>query len=226
MTTTKQIHKIYLAGPEVFFPDPVTPGKTKHNAIARFNTEVLSEKNFNFAGLYPLDGNFGTFKEDTETAMLIFEADVALMDESDIVIANITRFRSPSADVGTAFEMGYMYARRKPVITYYNMQETYCTPDQRYATSLDCASPDSDARTPYATKVRDFANGYFVDRTTARDRDNYTHLIENFGLADNLMLIGAAKAESGERDGYHPANSFWAALQEAARAVENKNNET
>ena len=225
MTTTKQAYKIYLAGPEVFLPDPIIKGANKHEAIERFNHEVLPDKNFYFVGLYPMDALIDTQIDDSTenptTAMHIFHADVALMDEADIIVANITRFRGPSADVGTAFEMGYMHAQHKPVFTYYSMPETYFTADQREVTALDCASPDSDARTSYAEKVRAFAAGYLVDRANVRDRDNYTHMIENFGLADNLMLIGSAKAKSGERDGYHPASSFWEALQEVALAMEN-----
>ena len=89
---------------------------------------------------------------------------------------------------------------------------------------LDCASPDSDARTTYAEKVRHFAAGYLVDRATTTNQDNYTHLIETFGLADNLMLIGAAKAATGEEQGYAPAASFWAALREAAASIEASGN--
>ena len=227
MSVTKaKEFKIYLAGPEVFLPDPIVKGADKHAAIERFNHEVILDKNFRFVGLYPMDAQIDACEENTATAMQIFRADVALMDESDLIIANITRFRGPSADVGTAFEMGYMHAQQKPVFVYYSMPETYFTADQIETTVLDCASPDSDARTSYATKVREFANSYLVDRSTTTSRDNYTHVIESFGLADNLMLIGAAKAKSGERDGYHPASSFWAALHEAALVMENEHKET
>ena len=221
-TKTKEV-KIYLAGPEVFLPDPIAKGADKHATIERFNAEVLADKNFRFAGLYPMDAQIDSqideCAETPTTAMRIFHADVGLMDESDLIIANITRFRGPSADVGTAFEMGYMHAQQKPVFVYYNVQETYFTSDQRETTVLDCASPDSDACTTYAEKVRAFAAGYLVDRSTTKDHDNYTHMIESFGLADNLMLIGAAKATTGEQQGYAPAASFRAALHEAAASI-------
>ena len=221
-TNTKEL-KIYLAGPEVFLPDPIAKGADKYAAIERFNHEILLDKNFRFVGRYPMDAQIDTLidecAETPATAMSIFRADVALMDESDLIIANITRFRGPSADVGTAFEMGYMHAQGKPVFAYYNMQETYATADQRQTSVFDYASPDSDARTDYAKKVHDFASGYLVDRTTDKDRDNYTHLIENFGLADNLMLIGAMQANSPTQS-YAPAASFWESLQEVATHIE------
>ena len=218
--------KIYLAGPEVFLPDPIAKGADKRAAIERFNHEILPDKKFRFVGLYPMDADIDGCAETPATAMRIFHADVGLMDESDLVIANITRFRGPSADVGTAFEMGYMHAQQKPVFTYYNMQETYGTDDQNEIPALDCASSDSNARTTYAKKVHDFAAGYLVDRSITKDQDNYTHRIEGFGLADNLMLMGAAKAATGEEQGYAPADSFWAALQEAAASLEAKGNST
>lgn len=224
--SAKKEFKVYLAGPEVFLPDPIAKGADKYATIERFNHEVLPDKNFRFVGLYPMDAQIDVqideYEETPATAMRIFHADVDLMDKADLIIANITRFRGPSADVGTAFEMGYMYAQQKPVFVYYNMQETYFTSDQIETTVLDCASPDSDAHTTYAEKVHAFAAGYLVDHSTTKDHDNYTHMIENFGLADNLMLIGAAKTTTGKEQGYAPATSFWKALHEATASIEAK----
>lgn len=219
VSTPKKDFTIYLAGPEVFLPDVIEVGKDMHATIARFNAEVLASENFRFVGLYPKDEQIDDSGEDNATAMRIFNVNVASMDKSDLIIANMTRFRGPSADVGTAFEMGYMYAQQKPVFAYYNIQDTYCTAGQLSATAFDCENPDSDARTLYAEKLRHLGNGYFVDRASMPGRDNYTHAIENFGLADNLMLIGAVKAKSGEQQGYHLAASLWDALHEAAASI-------
>lgn len=209
---------IYLAGPEVFLPDPVAKGADMRAVIARFNQEVLHDKNFRFVGHYPLDAKLDCFTNTPRTALQIFHACIEFMDKTDLIIANITHFRGPSADVGTAFEMGYMYAQQKPVFVYYNMQETYCA-NHGNAARADTTS-DFDVHTNYPDKVRAFAAGHLVDRATAEDRDNDNFLIEDFGLADNLMLIGAARAEAGEAHGYTPAESFWAALQEAAASIE------
>ena len=40
-TKTKEV-KIYLAGPEVFLPDPIAKGADKHAAIARFQPRSLT----------------------------------------------------------------------------------------------------------------------------------------------------------------------------------------
>lgn len=217
MPATKEFN-IYLAGPEVFLPDPVAKGADKRSVIARFNQEVLSDKDFRFVGHYPLDAEIDGYTNTPRTALQIFHACIEFMNKTDLIIANVTHFRGPSADVGTAFEMGYMYAQQKPVFVYYDVQETYCT-DHETAAHVG-APPHSDAHTTYADKVRAFASGYFIDRSPTEERDNDNFMIEDFGLADNLMLIGAARAGAGEARDYAPAESFWAALQEAATSIE------
>lgn len=213
----KKEYKVYLAGPEVFFPNPDITYANKRAIIARFNGEVLRDADFKFVAISPLDGEIDDFKLDPATAMKIFIANIKHMQNADFVIANMTQFRGPSMDVGTAFEMGYMYGLDKPVFGYYNIAETYCTVDQVEKTAFDCAGDHPNAQTSYAGKVKKFANGYFTNSTAPeQERDKYTHLIEGFGLSDNLMMIGAVKELSGEKTGYAMANSFQAALHEAA----------
>jgi nucleoside 2-deoxyribosyltransferase len=50
---------------------------------------------------------------------------IALMEDCDLVIANLTPFRGPSMDVGTAVEIGYMHGRGKPVFGYTNVATSY-----------------------------------------------------------------------------------------------------
>jgi nucleoside 2-deoxyribosyltransferase len=44
----------------------------------------------------------------------IFDVCVAMMQQCDLAIAQLTPFRGVSMDVGTAVELGYMHARGKP----------------------------------------------------------------------------------------------------------------
>ena len=214
---SKKEYKVYLAGPDVFLPDPAGKYANKRATIARFNAEVLGDAGFKFVAITPIDGEIDDFKLDPATAMKIFIANIKHMQNADFVIANMTRFRGPSMDVGTAFEMGYMYGLDKPVFGYYDIAETYCTVDQVKNTAFNCASDDSNAQTSYAEKVKQFANGYFTNPIASEQaRDKYTHLIEGFGLADNLMMVGAVRYLSGEKSGYAMADSFLAALHEAA----------
>jgi len=101
--------KVYLAGPDVFFPNPQEVGLKKKSICAEYG----------FEGLFPLDNEISASNlGKSETAQAIFEANCDLMDTADFIIANMMPFRGVSTDAGTAFEVGYMYAQGKPVFGY------------------------------------------------------------------------------------------------------------
>ena len=104
--------KVYLAGPDVFFPNPVEVGRRKKAICERHGLK----------GLYPLD-NEVTASDRTQMAMEIFRQNCRLMDEADAIIANMTPFRGVSMDAGTAFEIGYIRAQGKPVFAYSDEKE-------------------------------------------------------------------------------------------------------
>jgi nucleoside 2-deoxyribosyltransferase len=108
--------RIYLAGPEVFLPDPIEAGRMK-SALAG---------EYGFEGIYPLDASLdlaGLTKP--QQAALISKSNEELMRTCDAVIANLTPFRGASADSGTAFEVGFMRALGRPVLGYTNTQLDY-----------------------------------------------------------------------------------------------------
>jgi nucleoside 2-deoxyribosyltransferase len=103
--------RIYLAGPEVFLPDPIGAGARKQALCAAHG----------FAGVYPLDAGLDlSGLPKAEAARRISLANEALMRSCDLLIANCTPFRGVSMDVGTAFEIGYMRALGRPVLGYTN----------------------------------------------------------------------------------------------------------
>ena len=214
----KNIYKIYLAGPMSFCLTPKEKAVDRKKAIERFNKEVLHDADFKFVGIPPIDSDVDEFKNDPATAMKIFKINIDLMNYSDLIIANMTRFRGPSMDVGTAFEMGYMYALGKPVFGFYSIADTYCTADQK-SSAFDCADKDSDEKTTYADKVKKFAGGFFLNPADSHT-DKYTHQIEGFGLGDNLMMIGAVRF--GSKAKHTMSSSFVAALHEAAASYRMK----
>jgi nucleoside 2-deoxyribosyltransferase len=111
MTESAARPRIYLAGPEVFLPDPIAAGARKQALCAEHG----------FDGVYPMDAALelkGLTK--AEAARRISLANEALMRSCDLVIANCTPFRGVSMDVGTAFEVGYMRALGRPVLGYTN----------------------------------------------------------------------------------------------------------
>ena len=93
--------KISLAGPDVFLADAVEIGRQKLELC----------RHFGFQGIFPLD-------QDEADAFGIFRANRSLMRQADIGLFNLTPFRGPSADAGTVFELGFLYARHKPVYGY------------------------------------------------------------------------------------------------------------
>ena len=103
--------RIYLAGPEVFLPDPIEAGRLKCALAAEYGVE----------GVYPLDATLdlaGLTKP--QQATLISTSNEELMRSCDAAIANLTPFRGASADSGTAFEVGFMRALGRPVLGYTN----------------------------------------------------------------------------------------------------------
>ena len=144
--------KIYLAGPDVFLPDAVEVGRGK----------VELCRGHGLTGLYPLDNAVDLAARDA--SLRIFRGNVAMMNEADAIIANLTPFRGPSADAGTVYELGYMAGREKLCLGY------------------------SNDPTCYADRARNFT------KVTSRDghlTDAQGLTVENFGLTDNLMMIHA-----------------------------------
>jgi nucleoside 2-deoxyribosyltransferase len=108
--------RVYLAGPDVFFPTALEIGEAKKRICAAHDLE----------GVFPLDAKLDLEGlKPAEQGYRCFEAMIQLMDSCDLVIANLTPFRGPSMDVGTAIEMGYMHGRNKPVFGYTNVLEDY-----------------------------------------------------------------------------------------------------
>lgn len=94
---------LYLAGPDIFRPDAQTHGERLKDLCAAQGLR----------GLYPLDGAPADLG-----AEAIRRKCMAEIDTADAVIANITPFRGPHMDPGTAWELGYAEARGKPVFLW------------------------------------------------------------------------------------------------------------
>ena len=103
----------YLAGPEVFLSDAAEIGAAKKEICRQHGLE----------GLFP--GDVPESDLDLEHGRLLFRDLVAMMEQSDLVIANMTPFRGGSIDPGTAVEIGFMYARGRPVFGYTNVAGDY-----------------------------------------------------------------------------------------------------
>jgi nucleoside 2-deoxyribosyltransferase len=112
-------------------------------------------------GLYPLDNAIDPSAHDASRA--IYGSNEAMMIASDAIIANLTPFRGPSADAGTVFELGFMAGRGKLCLGYSNDIWSYTERVRR--------------REP----VTAASDGRLIDAEGL--------WIEDFGLADNLMIV-------------------------------------
>lgn len=109
------MNKIYIAGPDVFEPDSIEIGK-KHSALCH---------EYGFKGLYPLDNIVDFNQAKQKIAQDIFTANIELIQEADIVIANLNPFRGKEADSGTTWECGYAIALGKDVYGYMDDTSDY-----------------------------------------------------------------------------------------------------
>ena len=163
--------RIYLAGPGVFRPDAREYGRSL----------VGQCLNRGMIGLFPLDvenppphrgcliGGMGGMEIDQERYRLasgIRQANMTMLISCDGVIADMTPFRGPSTDPGTAYEMGVAAAYGKPVVGW-----------------TTAASPVQDLVN--ATR----SSGFHLTRGNGDTFwDEQGLLVEDFGLPDNLMM--------------------------------------
>ena len=150
--------RIYLAGPDVFLPAPLT-------RAAQLKARCAAH---GLIGVSPLDA---LAHEPQEWAALPEALRIARRNEAhiascDALVANLTPFRGPSADVGTVFELGFMRALGRKVFGWSNNAVDFNTRSRHFC----CVAGNIDA-------------------------DGMQ--IEDFGLADNLMIDGAIHASGG-----------------------------
>ncbi|WP_036736424.1 nucleoside 2-deoxyribosyltransferase [Paenibacillus zanthoxyli] len=101
---------IYLAGFEVFYPDAMEIG-------ARLKASC---EEHGFVGIFPKDNmiNKQPGCSKSEIASDIFQANLKLIEQADIVAANLNCFRGSEPDSGTVFEVGYAYAKGQAIYGY------------------------------------------------------------------------------------------------------------
>ena len=93
--------RIYLAGPDVFLPD----------AAAVFDAKRKLCIDYGFVGVAPVDSETDLSLLPKRAAAMQISADNEdLIRSCNLLIANLTPFRGPSADVGTAYEIGFARA--------------------------------------------------------------------------------------------------------------------
>ncbi|WP_428490055.1 nucleoside 2-deoxyribosyltransferase [Rhodopila sp.] len=182
--------RVYLAGPDVFLPDPIAWMQRKKAICAGFH----------LVGVSPLDD---LPDQPPDWLVLPEWQRIALRNEAHIrscaaVVANLTPFRGPSADVGTVYEVGFARGLGLKLFGYATVS----------ADLLD--------RTQSLVGARQQPEG------TWRDADGL--LVEQFGLFDNLMIEAAINGSGGalvrdDQDRWRDLSVFERCVQLAAQAM-------
>jgi nucleoside 2-deoxyribosyltransferase len=109
MATSNTKPRVYLAGPDVFLSTPIARGDA---------LKAICQK-YDLVGLFPFDNELSGFEPHSfGLAHAIRGANMDLIKSCDAILANMTPFRGPSMDVGTAYEMGVGAALGKVVVGY------------------------------------------------------------------------------------------------------------
>lgn len=110
------IHRLYLAGPDVFRPDAIAHGQRLVALCAELG----------FDAVFPLDPSAsGGVASPQAIAARIYQRNIAHIDACDAVVANLDFFRGPEPDSGTCFEVGYAIAKGKVVVGYVPEQGSF-----------------------------------------------------------------------------------------------------
>lgn len=184
--------RVYLAGPDVFLPDPVAWIERKKAICAAFG----------LLGVSPLDA---LAEEPPAWDALPDWRRIALRNEAHIrgavaLVANLTPFRGPSADVGTVYEIGFARGLGLKLFGYATVTAPFL--------DRTLAALDGTARLA--------ADGSWWDAEGMQ--------IEQFGLFDNLM-IESGIADSGgmvvqhDQDRWRDLSVFERCIQAAAQAM-------
>jgi len=155
--------KVYLAGPEVFLA----------NAREILDAKAELAREAGFIPLSPGDLEIPPAETKKGLGLSISEIDEQMMLEADAIIANLTPFRGIAADVGTAYELGFMCGRGKHAFAYTNVAADH------------------------GERILTYYEGVVVADAEGRHRGPDGLSIEDFEMIDNLMLHGGVERRDG-----------------------------
>lgn len=165
---------VYLAGPDVFYPDALEIAGEKKKILA----------NYGMVGRFPLDTELdpAAFSDEKDFALAIARGNEGLMREADLILANIEPWRGPEADDGTSYEIGFMAALGKSIVLYTNDTRPF---SERIRKDI-------------------YGGETYQDGAFERGRRDDMMVEHFDGFADNLMLINAATTSAEKALGTRP----------------------
>lgn len=162
---------VYFAGPGVFRPHAKLLGET-------LKTLAAAE---GIAGLWPCDNEIDA-NDPTTPHRQLYNANLAMIRRADAIVADISPFRGPHMDPGTAFEIGVAAMMRKPVFAYTES----LLEDKRPRSLLDRVWRMMQS-IPQPLRL--------TCRHLTTFADSNGDLIEDFGLVENLMVACAIEPD-------------------------------
>ena len=182
----KKIYRVYLAGPEVFLPFYEQISRFLEVQVSLFNKHHLKDSDYHIKALFPAnESEVNSYENYFEEGSKIYNKNRALMHSSHAIIANMTRHRDSSMDVGTAYEIGEMVHAKKTVVGYYDEKSYHFE--------------ETEDMTHYNAFLHPGVNNY-----------NQENILEHLEVPDNLMVI--MSTVSNYQDFKVPLSS-WEALQ-------------
>lgn len=134
-----------------------------HDAPVVFEKAVAYAKKLGLTPLSPFDAVPASHvKNDKNMAKKIYIGNIGLIDDCDVVVANLSSFRGSEPDSGTVFEIGYAIAKGKKVIAFIEQESQY--------------------HEKVSAVTRVFMDGQ------GGCRDEQQRWVEDMGLSFNLML--------------------------------------
>lgn len=143
------------------------------NARAVLDAKIEMARRFGFTPVSPGDLEVPSYDSKRGHGLAISAINERLMLSADLIIANLTPFRGIAADVGTVFELGFMCARGCPAFAFSNTTKSHFDRVKAYYGGVLHAGPDGRQRGPDGVAL------------------------ENFDMAENLMLDGGIETRGG-----------------------------
>jgi nucleoside 2-deoxyribosyltransferase len=158
--------RVYLAGPDVFLPNAREFLLQKKALCAQVGLE----------GVSPLDSSDLEVStrglQSREVGQSIYDHNLRLIRSCQCVVAQVTPFRGPSVDAGTAWEMGFARASGLRVYAYSNVLEDFESRSEAFVCT-----------------VRAHLYGH-VEASDAMQ-------VEKLGMFDNCMIAGCVEDSGG-----------------------------